>query len=474
MARTDFGGGISPNAYMGGAVRLNSDSFTNYYLQQKGRQDANEDAIAKYTSDLGKNITSAGMHSNDVDDLLKMKNDWQAYGMQNKKAIARPSLDNGKAYQNFTSQYNEMQDLIAKSKDKVKNLAQLHQISMDPAKRSRLTQSTLDDISTAELPIKHPNYKPIDFNSIAYQDKPFDLTDQSKLTGILGKIKGAESVAGVVPDSKTGMQTVTYKNSFSPDQLNGMTNIAHTLYHNHPGFKAMVDKEADPLSNNYDQLNGVFKKHYGRDIGDGEDMATAHVLSMNPNRAGRQVVQKIPIDPMKMLAAREASNNRQFDYREAVRDKRLQQSGNNIDGVLDKMIADSKSDPIKYTTAAGKETREYRAKAVPEDLKMFSEKNPDTKQTIVPDEVHFSEDGKTGKAVFYKKKDEAGNEIVTEPGANRPVDHVKPFITDEFRAHMKKQLAGAKANQTTTTTIIPGTPVAPINKTGKLPKNAFD
>jgi hypothetical protein len=45
MARTDFGGGISPNAYMGGAVRLNADSFTNYYLNHHAQQNAQDEAL---------------------------------------------------------------------------------------------------------------------------------------------------------------------------------------------------------------------------------------------------------------------------------------------------------------------------------------------------------------------------------------------------------------------------------------------
>lgn len=412
MARNDFGmgGGISPALYSGGAVHVNSDAFTNYYLQTKARQQAQDDSLLKYYGDLGKNLTPTGMHSNDVDDLVKMKTDWQNYGMQNKKAIARPSLDGGKAYQSFMSKYNDMQGLIAQSKDKVKNLASLHPVVMDPNKRSRLTQSTLDDISAAELPVRHPGYKPIDFNAISYSDKPFDLNDQAKLTGLLTKIKGNESVNNIVPDKKTGMQTVSYKNQFTPDQLNGMTNIAHNLYHNHPGFKSMIDKEADPLSGNYDQLNDTFKQHYGRDIGDGEDMATAHVLSMNPNRSGRQVVQKIPANPMDMLNAREASQKRLIDYRQNSKDAQGNQAIAGVDDLMKGLEINAKAGGSKdYIHANGQHDKAYDVKMTPELEKIFTKSDPTGKHKVTPDKVQLLENG--DYLPVYYQKDEDGNPL---------------------------------------------------------------
>lgn len=444
MAKASIG--LPSNLYSGGAVTLDSTPFANYYLQTQQRKQAQEDALYKYFGDLGKNLTPAGMHSNDVGPLMEKQNAWRQYALEHKKEIARPSLDKGKAYQNYMGMYNDMQAHIAESKEKVKGLGTIASVYKDPAKKSLLTEKTLSDIEAGELPVTDPRYKRIDPTALNYNPKPFGLQEQGQLTSLLNRFKGSESLDGApqkIPG--TNQERIKYKTTFSPDQLKGVYNVGVTLYHNNPSFKQLVDQEADPLSNNYQPLNDVFKSHFGKDIQSPEDMATAHVLSLHPNRTGREVVRNVSTNPFDLIAARNASSKDLATFRQGLKNKNQEEIASGIDNMVNRQLEESKQHVREYTSSAGQKSKEYVISASPEIKKIFSYKD-DKGHPVYPDEVRFSEDGKYVKPIFY-----TGNEVNGKKAVD--TDNSKPILIEEYKTRLAKDLTGVKGAQKSLSTI---------------------
>lgn len=286
------------SVYNGGAVGLNSQPYIQAHVQALARKQAQEDALGRYFGDLGKNLTPAGMHSNDIDALMQKKNAWQQYVMQNREAYLHPSKDNGEVYTKAMGMYNDALAHAQTSKQKVSNLSGIASIVKDPAKRSLLTDKTFHDIQAAELPVSDPNYRPIDLTDIAYNPKPWDIKDQNNLLNQVSKFKGTEEAPTITKDPRNKQLILTYRNKFGQDDLLGMHNMGSSLYGSNPGFKKIVDTlaeaGADPTSVNHEEyikLNDLFKQHYGQDIQSPEDIAGAYVLSLNPAKSGRTVVK---------------------------------------------------------------------------------------------------------------------------------------------------------------------------------------
>lgn len=294
MANTNSLAGV----YSGGAVALNSQPYVAAYANALQRKQAQDDTLMRYFGDLGKNLTPAGMHSNDVNSLMQKKNAWQQFVMQNKDNYLHPSKDNGKAYSQAMSMYNDAMSHAQMSKDKVKNLGDVKGIFSDPAKRSLLTEQTLHDMEQGELPVDDPNYKPIDITHINYNPKPWSIKDQSALVNEASKYKGTEGAPTITKDAANKQLIFNYPNKFENKDLIGMHNMGSSLYGSNPGFKNIVDGLAkagadptDPNHGQFVQLNDLFKQHYGQDIQSPEDVAGAYVLSLNPARSGRVVAK---------------------------------------------------------------------------------------------------------------------------------------------------------------------------------------
>jgi len=284
--------------YNGGAVNFNSQPYVNAYEQVRYRKQAQDDTLMKYFGDLGKNLTPAGMHSNDVQDLMQKKNAWQQYVMQNKENYLHPSKDNGKVYSQANSMYNDAMATTTESKNKVNRLAQIHGIFNDPAKRALMTEQTLRDIEDEERPLSDPQHKALDITHINYNPKPWSIKDQSALLNEVSKFKGTEGQPTITKDAANKQLIYNYPTKFEAKDIIGMHNLGATLYGSNPGFKEMVDKlakaGADPTDSNHGQfvqLNNTFKQHTGQDIQSPEDVSGAYAMSLNPNKSGRIVVK---------------------------------------------------------------------------------------------------------------------------------------------------------------------------------------
>src|SRR6266536_1454194 len=182
------------NPWAAGAVVLNQQPFMAFYERQMAKEQAKNDALENYFKDLNKNITSAGMRSQDVPSLLQKNKQWQDHYIQNKDAILHPQKDNGAAYSKYMSGYQDQLAVTNESKGAQKNAEELGKLKFnkdfsyvfdDP----EITKS----IESDALPIGDPNRKALDINSIAKPPKPKDMKDREAFSKYaVGELKPDE------------------------------------------------------------------------------------------------------------------------------------------------------------------------------------------------------------------------------------------------------------------------------------------
>lgn len=316
MARMNFGIGTSlpGNLYTGGAVVFNEQPYIQYYTNQKLREQAREDAFYKYFGSLGNNLTPAGMHTNDIQGLMQMKNDWQNYMMQNREAIARPSLDQGKAYTEAMGRYNTMMSYINESKNKVKNLSSVGPILHSPNKKYLLNDATTQAIHLGSLPINDPNYRPFDPSTIDYNPPPFDAKQANQFRLNMSQYKPSDSPVTIsLPNHQ---QQTIHHYKFNANDLNGIYTQGAMAYHTNPSFQGEIDKVKDDPQM-HGTLNQLFNEHYGRDMQSPEDASAAYMLSLHPDISNKvEQPRNIPYSPWESTAARVKGEEKFYDYRQ--------------------------------------------------------------------------------------------------------------------------------------------------------------
>lgn len=405
--RTNFGlgsVGVPSNLYSGGSVVFNEQPYISYYTNQKLRDQAREDSFYRYFGDLGKSLTPSGMHTKDIPGLMQQKNEWQQFMMDNRKNIARPGLDQGKAYTESMGRYNSMMSLINQSKNDVKNLASLKPILDSPQKNSLLNDATMMRIHKGSLPIGDPNYEPFDPSSISYNPPAFDAKQANAMRLNVSQYKPSDSPT-IVP-LPNHQEQVIHNYKFNQNDLNGLYVQGATAYHNNPSFQGEIDKVKDSPEM-HQHLNEVFKEHYGRDLYSPEDAATAYMLTLHPDISNKvEQPRNLQYSPWETASASLGREKQMYDYKEQHQQDKLDISDAAADKWLQGREAEAKSGgPKKYTDVNGHESKSYNVKLDPDQIKtIFGQRDVSGKHVLVPDEVHVLENGDY-LPVYYKYKD---------------------------------------------------------------------
>lgn len=276
------------NLYSGGAVIFDSRPFTNFYLQSMARKRAREDAVDNYYRDLGKSLTPTGMAANDVNDFVSKKNQWQQDAIQNRRVLSNPK---DPAYAEAISRnnylYNDALEHAETSKSKVKDLFQGRTLIKPD---HPFTESSVAALHDAGLPITQ-GYKNLDFSSLAYDEKPFEIADQQKyyknaLTGInLGSF-----VDKIDVNAKTHGKTVTTSFKYEPQALESLYDRAYTDLRSSQTLQKFVHNN---LNNEftYNALNPTFKEAFKRDIQSDEDFLAASLLTHAKTEYTKEIEQ---------------------------------------------------------------------------------------------------------------------------------------------------------------------------------------
>lgn len=432
MAKSAIGNiGLPSNLYAGGAVIFDSSPYTNYYLNQQARQKAQEDSMYRYFGEMGKGLTPAGMDAKDIPGLMQRKNEWQNFMMQNRSAISRPGIDQGKAYAEANVRYNDMLDYINRSKSKVKNLSSLRPILNSPQKSALLNDATQLSIHHGSLPLDHPEYKEFDPSSIQYNTQPFGNKEINALRNTLVQYKPTETEAPTVVDIGNRQQQITHHYRFNENQLNGIYSQGATQYHTNPSFQNMIDKVKDDPST-YHTLNQTFKEHYARDILSGEDAATAYLMTLHPDISQKTETRTIPISPWESAQASLSKEKQYYDYRHQ---QDAEQSDRAEQFLAGQEAEAKKAAPQRYFSAAANQwENSYNIKFTPDQVKkIFSIRDASGKHILTPDRVQMLDNGDY-IPIFYEY-DDKGQPVKGESG-NIAYDmrYTKPVSRDAVKA----------------------------------------
>ncbi len=275
---------LPSNLYSEGQAAVNSNAFTQFYLQEKSKQRARKDAYDAYYRDLGKGLSPAGMAANDIPDFMNKIQGWKQYTIQNRDVLNDPRNPKyGEAVTEAQYLYNDALEHAETSKTKVKDLYQFKTLYRPGMP---FTDATYQMLDAAGKPISN-GYKPLDFSHAEYDEKPYDFIAQQKdIDAALKGVQLGKTVTNIKPDPRTHTNTVTYDFQYNKDALNDIAQRAAAAYQTNPKVKKWLDNQVTDKAQ-YDALNPTFQQAFGRDIQSGEDKYAAMLL-MNAKQAHQQ------------------------------------------------------------------------------------------------------------------------------------------------------------------------------------------
>jgi len=444
------------NPWAAGAVVLDQRPFEAFYERQMARQQAKSDALDNYFKDLNKNITTTGMRSQDVPQLLQKNKDWQAHAIQNKAAIANPKLDNGAALREYMAGYQEQMALTNESKNAQKNKEELGKMKFNKDFSYVFDDpNVMHDIESDDLPIGDPRRRPLDMTSLTLPPKQIGTKEKDELSKyIVGEVK-PDKIRGI-PVSIGNFQTqtpITHQYSDANKQVFGQR--ASDVYDTDKSWRVYANqifKDAmhDPIK--YNQLNTIYKKHYGNDIDNPKEAFMAQIIADHDIKSieYEKGEDKWGLEQARAKLAHGYRMTEQ-EARQALKDKSAGDQNTIINNLYEGLKEDAKKDVRKYEPATGKPYNQYEMKASGAVKNMFSVKNS-SGHTIYPDAVRFSEDFSTVTPIFFEhyKDEKTGKELPDivkgKDGRAKVIsDLSQPMREPEFKQRWMKEIMGTQA-----------------------------
>lgn len=450
------------NPWSAGAVVFDNRPWLAFFERQSVRQQAKEDALDNYFRDLGKNVTSAGMRSQDVPVLLQKTKDWQNFYSQNKQAILNPKMDNGRAYTEYDNRYRDQLALMNESKSEAKKDQELGKLRFNAeAKHIFDDPDFIKEKELDNLPIGDPRRKRFDLMTAALPPKPIETKDLEALNNYLtggvlhDKVPGkTENIGGF--KTRTPIYT-----QYNTEQQLAIGGHAMDIYDTDKRWrmeavKQFKELQGDPVR--YAQLNNVYKSLYGNDIDSPREAWVAKGIFDNNMKATEYTEGKDEIGLWNYKQKIQQANAKELiKYKKDIDPNDTDLNNTWVESYLSKSIGEAKADPNKYRVIYGGQGfggKGFEIDASPVLMKAFSRNNTE------PDRIYVTEDNKI-LPIFYKygsPKDEKGNviagrekEVVLQTNkAGHPLvdeDYSRPMSIDHaklalgYKGQTKKQLS---------------------------------
>jgi hypothetical protein len=435
------------NPYAGGAVVFNEQPWLSYYERQMARQQAKSDAMDNYFRDLNKNITSAGMRSQDVPGLLQKNNDWQQFYAQNKAAITNPKLDGGRAYTQYQAMYQDQLGHINESKEALKTMDEIGKLRLNPQTSYVADDPNFfDQVHKHDLPIGDPNRQSINLAEITLPPKPIGVKEKADFDKyVIGNAKPDE-VRGR-PIQLGGFQTqIPITSQYGESSLRSFGSRAADAYDTDKSWRNYANqiyKETitDPVK--HTQLDDIHKRYYGTPIDNPRDAFIAQTIADHDTRS----IKYEKGEDKWGLAQAEAGMKfnyalRELKAKQKMKDKSAAQQDSVIDDLYDEIKADAQKSLV---IGRGSLARTYEMKPSGEVLKMFAVKD-DKGHDIYPDRVRFSNDFKQVIPIFYARDNDGNLKKDKQTGQVEVLKELSyPILESEFKQRWKKGIMGAGA-----------------------------
>lgn len=450
--------GFSPQIYSEGNVVFDSTPSVRLAEQIANRRLAKDEAMDKYFNDLNKSLNPAGMRNQDVEGFMKKTNEMRDFYAKNKAAIRNPSLDNGKAYNDYYSRFQDGLGYINQSKQEAEKTKAIGQILVDPNKRSLVPDSVIDYLAKHELPLTDPTRVSFDPTKIDFNPKPFGIKEQQ------GFLKGAQEGIKMIPkievgptDPKTFQQLVTTTESFDGEGKASIAERAASAYNSDPSYKKFIDDIA-ANDQQVQALSKTFQEDFGRPIKTPEDLSAAWTLR---NIQNERKAEKLQIDELakqtaletmrqkfrKEMAAITAGNQQALAvFKQKLKGASAQEANSWIDNLIDTWEEKAKKpeNTRPYQTKEGQKFNTYKIPTTPQVMKSlgFDKDN-------MPDDIRFLDNGDLMYVTYqrYPKGDKREGQIKKGKNGEAAVDQEFSgrFSRPEFKALVGKNMLGVKA-----------------------------
>jgi hypothetical protein len=434
------------NPWSAGAVTFNMQPWEAFYERQAARKQAKEDALDNYFRDLGKNVTSAGMRSQDVPTLLGKNKEWQQFYSQNKSAILNPKLDNGAAYSEYMNRYQDQLGTINQSKEAMKSMDAIGKMKLNPQMSYVFDDPHLvQQIQSHELPISDPNRQGINLATLTLPQQPVTTKDLDAYNKYLTGNVPFDKIPGQT-ENLPGFKTRTpIRQQYSPENQMVIGDHAANAYDTDKRWRLEAKKYFNELSANpeeYKRANTLFKSLYGSDIDDPKEAWMAKGILDNNMRATEYKEGKDDFGlAMFMEKLKHANAKDLIRYKKEIDpdDKDM----NNVwyQTYLDKVMNTAKqSGELRHMYQSDGKSLGYFNMIDPDPflMKAFSRRNTE------PDKLGVTQDGKI-MPIFYKYtkggvvKDKSGNPVIDQDDS-RPMSYDQALVNIGYRGRTKKQL----------------------------------
>lgn len=448
----------NPNLYTGGNVVLNQLPHTELYAQLMARKQARNDAFDQYLQNLNKNVNPAGMRNQEAQVFNDKLNQWQQFGMQHRDEIQ--NRKNGADIQ-FQRGYQDLQNLIARSKTVEAGKKPLIPMLIDPDKRDRLGDGVIEDIHAQDQPlyvkdkngqwVDNPDFKPLDYNNLNFNPKPFD---QDKYIKGFSDLKRMQMPPVVTLDPTTKTQTETTRSVFDPEAKNIIALRAAHQVATDKDFEKNIIGKLNPAD-----YNDFYKQNYGHDIQTPADLAAAYTLKNLQQNVVTSKVAPDTFDRQKEMENIRYNNALKLtNYRHALSEGDKDKAGLWIDDYLNGLV-NSATNEGEYKNAAGQTVRE---KDIPLDATLSKAL---TKNGKAPDALRVTADGQFRPIYFEKGNDKQDLETYGKSiGKNGSfvVDKILsvPISSDQLKLALGKTAGGVK--QTNKEMSMPSKPKHPL------------
>lgn len=262
--------------YTGGKAVLNPNPYTQIALQAQAKKQAKQEALNQYYEKLPSTINDKGVRDQEIPVINKMRDELYKYGVDNRKALINPKLDNGAARYNLDKRIREVGNLIRESQNAAKTDLELGKLYFNKENQWALSNDDfINQHSAHSLPVNDPNYKRLDLASVMSQ-RPFDENTFAK--NIKGRVKYGEKVDRIPDPNNPGYEIVRTTPVLSDDDKQGLYNYAVDMLHNDPSFARKIKKDLAGTGQ-LQELNKISQKTFGHEINSDEDIAAAYTMS---------------------------------------------------------------------------------------------------------------------------------------------------------------------------------------------------
>lgn len=435
--------GFNPSVYSGGAVPVDLRPFDAYYMRQIAQRQARDQTLEQYYRDQSKALTPTGMRAKDIEGGWAQKaDDWQKFGIENKKFLLNPKLDGYKSVNEFNRRRNELQTDIARSKE-----AGEHEKTLFQLRESGKWNPTNEDMDIAHdnsLPIYDKSRKNLGIDGLSINTPALDM-DKFRKSAIGSRSRGTASIGEPIYDSKTGEKVYKTEDTFNPSDIKSVADQVPAMIQNDRSANIQFGHALE--SNMLPELQKAYSSIYpnGGLVDTPAKAAQAHMImemssptNITEKREKWEDPEKKMRDAKELARLNSSLRMNEAKYKQDLKAKVDEAGGAN--SYMDTMLNDATPSHIKKDT--GEIVEIFDIKSSPADRKMFSvnKMNGDKKVTIDPARLILSKDKKYITPIFYQGEEVDGNRAIDK-------DLSQPVLVEQYAARLGKELGGTTVNK---------------------------